>query len=1026
MRNPARLAVDRPVVIGLAALLLLIHGALSFLGLPRQENPTLRDRFAQVVTYLPGAEPEKVEQLVSEVLEDAIAEVDDVEEIVSRSVTGASWLLVVLAKTAPTEERLQEIRQKVQEARERLPAEASDPSVDTRTTRTNTLVLALVGRDVTPRALREQARQLERQLERLADMRRVERVGLPREEIEVALDLRALSQRGVTLAQVIEALSARNVRLPSGELELGDLRSTIQTSGAFDAVEELPSVYLGSGPDGLPIRLGDVARVNRQPAEPEAIVRTDGHRAVAFGLEMMPGRNAVSFGERVRAFLARYEGSLPSGMSVVVVADEPAYVRARLSLLFGSLLVGLAIVVSLSLLGLGWRSGAVVSLTIPLAMTVAMAFQGLAGIPLHQISIAALVIAIGIVVDESIVVTDNIQRHLDRGRAPRDAAIDGLGEIHLAVLAGAATTVAAFIPLMVMRGDIGDFIRTIPLVVSAMLLGSILVSHFVTPLLALAAHRIAPGRGARSLWERLPLERAYRRVLATALRRPRAVLGGFVAAFAGAVVLFGAVLWPPAFFPDADRHQFIIRANLPPGAPLAETDAVTRAIEARLRGDPELESVTVFVGEDAPKFYYNEFKGERSESSAQAIVNTREHVPFDETRHVVERIDRDLKAHIPGAFLRVSPLKQGYAGGDDIVIYVMGDDLQVLRTLAGRIRQIVEEISGVRDVWDSFGYDPITVHAVVDDARANLLGIHHRQIATTLRSAVDGAVATTFRETDEEIAVRVRLEAGQRGDTTDLASLPLYSPSHGRTVPLSQVASLEPGFTTGAILRFQRQRESVVRARIEPDASLLAVAAEVEDAVRSRIDFPPGYHASFHGQRKDVTESFLSLLQAAVVAVLLIYIILVVRFQSIVQPCLIVLAIPMALMGASVGLALTGNPFSFMAFLGMISLTGIAVNDSIVLVDTVNRLRARGRPLEEAVSEGGRLRLRAVIMTSVTTIGGLLPLAVGGGAFWSPFGFSMIFGMAASTLLTLLVLPAAYLSIERVRLRRVGPRTARA
>ncbi len=1018
MSNPASFAVKRPMVVALVALLLLIHGYLSFLSLPRQENPALRDRFAQVVTYLPGAEPEKVERLVSEVLEDAIAEVDDIEEIVSRSVTGASWLLIVVDKSAPGEERLQEIRQKVQEARERLPDEASEPSVDTRVTRTNTLVLALVGEGVSAPALRHQARDLERRLERLADVRRVEHVGLPSEEVSVAVDLRALSQRGLTLADVVDALAARNVQLPSGELEVGDLRSTIQTSGSFEAlgaVAELSGVFLGAGPRGLPIRLGDVARVSRQVAEPDAIVRAGGKRAVAFGLEMMPGRSALAFGERIRGFLAEHEPRLPPGMRIEIVADEPAYVGARLSLLFGSLLFGLGIVVTLSFLGLGWRSGAVVSLTIPLAMTVAMAFQGLLGIPLHQISIAALVIAIGIVVDESIVVTDNIQRHLDRGSSPREAAVNGLGEIHLAVIAGAATTVAAFIPLMIMRGDVGDFIRSIPVVVSAMLLGSVLVSHFLTPLLSVAVHRVAPTRGSGGLWARLPLEGAYRRVIAAAVRRPGFVLAGFFAGFVAAIGLFGAVLWPPAFFPDADRHQFMIRASLPPGAPLTETDAVMSAIEARLEGDPDVASFTVFVGEDAPKFYYNEFKGERSKSVGQVIVNTHEHVAFHETRGVVDRIDADLKANIPGAFVRANPLKQGYAGGDAIVVYVMGDDLDVLRTLASRVREIIEGVAGVRDVWDSFGYDPITIQAVVDDARANWLGIPHRAVATNLRSAVDGVVATTLREEDEEIPIRVRLAEGQRGSVAALSSLPLHSPAHGRTVPLSQVATLEPGFTTGAILRFQRQRESVVRASIEGDAALLAVAEAVEEAVRSQIDFPPGYHASFHGQPKDVTESFVSLLQAAVFAVFLIYIILVVRFQSIAQPCLIVLAIPMSLMGASLGLAATGNPFSFMAFLGMISLAGIAVNDSIVLVDTVNRLRRDGTAVEDAVREAGRLRLRAVVMTSVTTIGGLLPLAIGGGAFWSPFGFAMIFGLGASTVLTLIVLPSAYLLVERLR-----------
>ena len=493
MANPARFALERPRVVLLATLLLVLYGVLSYQGLARQENPALQERFASIVAYLPGAGPEKVEILLTKVIEDRIAELDDIEDIFSTSNHGISFLLIELEKTAPAEERLQQIRDKVQEARTAFPPGASEPEIDTRVFRTNTMVLALVAEeDVPTLALRRQAKELERELEALADVRRVELVGLPEEEIAVDVDLRALSQRGVPLERVVAALAARNVELPSGELDVGAVRSTIETSGAFARDADAGTTLLGAGDSGLPIRLSDVARIERRLAEPEVRVRAQGIAAVAIAVEMLPGRNAIRLGERVRQHLG--QRPYPPGMRAVVVADEPTYVSDRLGLLTGSLLLGLGLVVGLTLLGMGWRSGLVVSVTIPLALTVAMGFQGVMDVPLHQISIAALVIAIGIVVDESIVVTDSIQRYLDLGFEPRDAAIRGLAEIHLAVLAGAATTVAAFIPLMVMEGDIGEFIRSIPIVVSVMLLGSVLVAHFVTPLLAVLFHRRSGGR----------------------------------------------------------------------------------------------------------------------------------------------------------------------------------------------------------------------------------------------------------------------------------------------------------------------------------------------------------------------------------------------------------------------------------------------------------------------------------------------------------------------------------------------------
>jgi multidrug efflux pump subunit AcrB len=1010
--NPARFAIERPRVVGLAAILMLIYGALSFQGLARQENPTLRERFAKVITYLPGAEPEKVELLITKVIEDHIAEVDDIQDIFTTSTQGVSFMLVELEETAPAAERLQQIREKVQQARGYFPPGASDPEVDTRVFRTNTMVLALFADEGVPGpALRKQAKDLGLALEAMGDVRRVELLGLPEEEIAVDVDLRNLSQRGLPLQHIVDALAARNVELPGGDLEVGALRSTILTGGAFTRPEEVGSTYLGAAPNGLPITLSDVAHIERRPAEPEVRVRYQGTHGVGIAVEMLPRRNAIRMGERVRALLAAYD--LPPGMRAAVVADEPTYVSDRLGLLLGSLGMGLALVVAFTLFGMGWRSGLVVSVTIPLALTVAFGFQGIADVALHQISIAALVIAIGIVVDESIVVTDSIQRHLDLGLPPREAAIQGLAEIHLAVLAGAATTVAAFIPLMVMGGDIGQFIRSIPIVVSAMLLGSVLVAHFVTPLLAVTFHHRAGSTSQRLESRLVPF---YLPILRFAVERSRVVIGLFAAGIAATLLLVGGALWPPEFFPDADRHQFLINVQLPSGSPLEETEAAIAHIERHLEGDPDLSNWTAFVGSQAPKFYYNEFNDGRARNLAQIVVNTASTVDFDETRSVVDRIDATLEANVPGALIRTRPLRQGYGGGEDVEIYVTGDNLDVLRALSSRIRALVSDLPGVENVRDSFGYDPISLEARIDHAKANLLGISHRDVATVLRTAVDGVDATTFREDDEEIAVRVRLVAGQRRSVADLDALPLFSPTAGRTVPLSQVATFEPGWTNRAILRFDRKREAYVRADVKAGHALLTVAADVERSVREHMSLPPGYHFYFHGQHEEVTESFLSLAKAAVVAVFLIYIILVVRFGSLAQPLLILLAVPMSLVGALWGLAVTGNPLSFMSFLGMISLTGIAVNDSIVLLDAVNRLRHKsGLPLKEAVAQGALTRLRAVLLTSFTTMGGLLPLSLGGGAFWAPFGFAMIFGLGASTILTLVVQPAAYLTLERLR-----------
>lgn len=1015
MTNPAAFAVERPRVVVLATLFAFVYGFLTYAGMARQENPTITQRWVAVWTYLPGAEPEKVELLVSKVLEDKISEVDDIHTIFSNSVEGASFLQVELKKDAPVVERIQQIRLKIQEARLLLPPGASNPKVDDRVLRTNTMVLALTSATIPPVTLKEHAKTLQRRLEALPTVAKVELTGAAREEVEVAVDIDALAHRGIPLTDVLEALAERNTLLPGGELELGAVRSPIRASGAYNVVHDLSTTHLRTSSAGAPVRVGDVAAVRRGLAEDQVWVRWNGISAVAVALEMLPGHNAVALGERVRAMVDAFVDEVGGDLDVHVVADEPYYVERRITDLTDSLLMGLSLVIVFTFIGLGWRSGLVVSATIPLVLVIALGLMGTLGVPLHQISIAALVIAIGLVVDESIVVVDNIQRHIEMGTAPRRAAVDGLGEIHLAVLAGVATTIAAFVPLMLMSGDIGDFVRSIPIAVTLMLLGSALVAHFFTPLLTAFVSGWNRARDTRrNAVHRF--EPAYARLLELVVARTGWVLALFVAAFFVTVVGIGRFLWPPDFFSDADRPQFLLELYLPSGAAVEETDAVARRVEDFLAADPAVRDWTAFVGAGAPKFYYNQFTEREGENIGSFIINTADEVSRFETRGVAERVGDAVQRLAPGAYVRAVTLRQGYGGGSDIEMYIQGDDLDVLRSLAARVRDIARQVDGVTATYDSFGYDPITIEARVDADRASLLGISHRDVASTLRTALDGTVATTFRDDDEEIPVVVRVPRQQRNDLGDLSAMPLVAPATGRVVPLSQIATLVPGFTTSRVMRWRREREASVSLDVS-GRPLFAVGREVEKRVRAQVSMPEGYEISFYGQQEEVTESFLSLARAAVVAIFLIYIVLVVRFQSLTQPMLIILAIPMALIGSTWGLVLSGNPLSFTAFLGMISLTGIVVNDSIVLLDYINTLRRRGQTLERAVVAGATTRMRAVLLTSITTIAGLLPLSLAGGDFFGPFGFAMIGGLTASTVLTLAVQPAAYLTLERRRKR---------
>jgi multidrug efflux pump subunit AcrB len=1017
MTNSAEWALEHPHVVWLATLMALCYGALSYVDLPRQENPSLVDRRAIVTTYLPGAEPERVELLIAKVLEDAISEVDDIDSIFTESIEGMSHLLVELDEGAPSAERLDQIRRKVREAQSSLPPTASEPEVDTRILRTNTMILAVTSRTVSPLALREHAKELKRELEYLSDIGRVQILGEANEEIEVAVDALELAQRSLPLTSVIEALADRNTLEPSGQIELDTMRSAIQTTSSYENVGQVQQTFLSASDNGLPVSIDQVAKVTRKLEDQKVFVRFNGAPAVSVALEMLPRRNAIAVGEQIRTLIDNFAPRLSEGVSIEIIADEPRYVGDRLGTLTDSLNLGLMLVLLFTLIGLGWRSGIIIAVSIPLSITVALGFISMAGVELHQISIAALVIAVGLVVDEDIVVVDNIQRHLDMGKSAAQAAIVGLGEIHMAILSGAGTTIAAFIPLALMSGQMGEFVRTIPIAVSVMLITSVVVAHFFTPLLSATLHRFNFGGAAARRKEQHRFEAPYRVMLGKLLNRQPAVLAGFVLIFVLSVFGVGSSLWPPDFFNDADRHQFLLEAYLPMGTPVGLTDIAARKIEQTLAADDRVESWGAFVGSGVPKFYYNQFTDRRGENLSMFVVNTKDFIPFSETRTVAEDIDAKLDAELPGVFVRAKVLKQGYGERDAVRIFVQGESMPILRSLANRVREIVAKVPGTTNIRDNFGYDSLSIKADIHHAKANLLGVSTRDITTTLRTAIDGVTATTFREDDEEIAIRVRLDSEQRNDVNDLDDVLIYSTVANTNVPVAQVASIVPGFATREILRFRRKREAAVLADITADRTLMAVTQDVEKAVLKQVTVPPGYEISFHGQHEEVTRSLGSLARAAVVAVFLIYILLVVQFKSLTQPGLIMLAIPMALIGAIWGLKIMGQEAGFMAFLGMISLIGIVVNDSIVLLDYINRKRREGKSLEDAVIQGASSRLRAIVLTSVTTIGGLIPLSLSGGTLFAPFGWAMIFGLAGSSVMTLVVQPVAYMALESRRTR---------
>jgi multidrug efflux pump subunit AcrB len=566
------------------------------------------------------------------------------------------------------------------------------------------------------------------------------------------------------------------------------------------------------------------------------------------------------------------------------------------------------------------------------------------------------------------------------------------------------TTVLAFIPLLFMTGETGQFIRGIPLTMISALFGSLLVAIFVSPLLS---HRFLKVGPIKENHREGRIIRTYAFVLRTALNHKFIFLILILAAFISSIAFIPRL--GLQFFPKADKELFLVEASLPEGSNFDATMAVTKKIEKILMDRDEVESVMSHVGEAGPRVYYNiNFFRISSPNEVQFFVTLKQ------KQNGVAAADfiRDIRPRfrtLPGARIELSELEQGPPVGAPIAVKFKGDNLEVLRQLVDKYRELLEEIPGAVDVTDDASEEIPQIRIQVDTEKAGLLGVTHAGLAQTLRTAVYGTAATSFRLEDEKIDVVVSLGKSSRNDLSTFRSL-YVNTLHGIKIPFTQTADIRLISDIGSIRRENLTRTMTLRSGAEGRLSEEIVSDLREKA--SSIDIPPGYLVEYEGETKERTESFMSLGWAMIAAFMLVYIVLVAQFNSYKQPFIIALSLPFGLVGAVLGLWLTGYPFGFMAFLGVVSLTGIVVNDAIVLIDFINVIRRERESVREAVLEAGKLRFRPVILTTVSTVGGLLPLAIRGGSLWGPMGNVIIFGLSMATLLTLVLIPLLYELLE--------------
>jgi len=1000
------------IVIFLMAVALGVHALFT---IPQAEDPAFAVPTFTVVAVYPGASPPDMEQLVVDPIEQRINELEDLRKLQTEIRDGLAVLRVEFDAGADPDSKYDDVVREINALRPTLPADLARLDIQKfDASRVNIVQVALVS-DVLPvHQLADRARALKDRIERVAGVRTVERWGFPEREVRVELQAGRLARLGIPVGQVLSAIGSENANIPGGVVSAGARAFTVRTSGSYRTVEEVAAtVVAGTGRDA--VLLQDVARVEWGYEDARHLGRYNGHRAVFVTANMKEGQRIGSVRNAIYAELDRFERSLPAGMVLERGFDQSRNVSHRLTQLTEDFAIAILLVL-VTLLPLGPRASVVVMISIPLSLAIGVALLKATGFTINQLSIVGFVIALGLLVDDSIVVVENIARFLRQGMSRTEAAIQATRQIAVAVLGCTATLIVAFLPILFLPGNPGKFIRSMPVAVLYTIIASLAVSLTVVPFLAsLMLREERPGHVnpfLRALtWV---INRTYGNWLHRALGAPRTTLAVAAVLLAGSLALIPAIGF--SLFPKADTPQFLVRIETPEGSSLAETDRAARYVERSLTGLPEVRAVMMNLGRSNPDVYYNILPRNERPSVAEAFVLLKE---FDagRTPALYDSLQRQFDG-FPGARIEVTSFENGPPLDAPIAFRLVGEDLDTLRQLAARLEGTIGGTAGTRNVVNPLDLLATGLRVAVDQRKAGLLGIPTGEIDRTVRLGLAGLEAGTLRDAaGEDYRIRVRLPAvgPVAGVAASLDGTPtpdvldqLYVGSlSGAQVPLRQVARVRLEATTPVIQHFDKERSVTVTAGVAPRFN----TDRVTKAVIARLagwELPAGYRIIPAGEIESREESFGGLGGAIIVAVFLTLAILILEFGTFRSTLIVASVIPLGVVGGLVALFLSGYTLSFTAMIGFVALIGIEIKNSILLVDFTNQLRADGVPLGKAIEQAGKVRFLPIVLTTLTAVGGLLPLALQHSSLYSPLALVIIGGLVSSTLLARLVTPVMY------------------
>ena len=982
----------RRMIIALV-LLLALSGGWSWNNMIRQEDPAFPYRYGFVLVQFPGADVEQVERLVARPLEEEISEVEDVEEIQAIIRAGFLQLIIGMKQTVyDTDTAWDRLRVAVERARARFPEGVGVPLVDDRQVQALTAVLSLSGTNDLVQ-LQNAAERLKNRLYGLNEISRVRLFGDSGEQVTIALDDARIQALGITPRQIAGHIESRNTIVPGGFVEVAGRQTLIRPQTEFRSIEELAATPLVLA-DGRTVPLSAVADVRLEVSDPpQSTAWVNNDQVVAVGLTVQRDAvNMVEFGDKLRAFLDEVRPEF-APLNIEEMMFQPARVEDRLDELGRTLLLGVTIVASLLVLFMGLRMGLVVAVIVPLVTMSSIAIFAMFGGVLHQMAVAGMVIALGMLVDNAIVMVENIQWHMDQGIKRIRAAEISVRELARPLGAATGTTLAVFVPMLIARGDSADFTRMIPVTIILMLAMSYLYALLVSPLVSEQLLVRRPESGEPSGIRRL----------GRAIGRFSVTRGYWIAAAAAglvAIAALGSGYLEQDFFPSTDRNQMIVDVDFPEGTPIGRTTEFVLGLSGELQQQPNVNRVFSFTGSSGPRFFYNMAENPNAPQTARLVIETGSYRDIDP---VLNWMREQSQNRWPEVQVVARKIAQGPPAPAPVELRVIGSNRQELAQAVVQITQMLRDIPGTEFVRNDLGTGIPSLRVEVDDALADARGLNRVRVAEALATQTQGVVVGTYRAGEDPVPIRLRSPQGSRYSIDQLLTVNAYG--NGQAIPVLDTGQATLEWQPAVIQHWNLNPVVNVRSEVEEGLTYASIFSEIERRLPG-LELPPSVRIEAGGFQESSGEANSAIYRTLPIGLILLLFFLLLQFNSFRRVGIVLITVPLAITGVVPGLLLTGYPFGFMSLLGVIALVGIVVNNAIVLIDVIDTNMAAGVERSQAVINAVERRTRPILLTTATTVAGLLPLTFTQSTLWPPMAWAIISGLLASTVLTLGVVPA--------------------